>query len=87
MTNRELADAAWLELTKTTDAYPRWVSKGKPASSHWAKAKTLLDQVRDPETPPPPPPASLTVTQTITSGQVISAPVIWEAKPSAAVTR
>jgi hypothetical protein len=64
MTNRELADAAWLELTKTTDPFPKWVSKGKPASSHWAKAKGLLDQVTDPAAPPPPTPTPPPTTNT-----------------------
>lgn len=45
MTDRQLADAAWVELTKTTDPYPVWVKKGQPASSHWAKAKALLDKI------------------------------------------
>lgn len=56
MTDRELADAAWLELTKTTDSYPAWVKKNKPASSHWAHAKGLLEQIGlAPPLPPPPP--------------------------------
>ncbi len=45
MTDRELADAAWAELTKTTASYPSWVKMGRSSSSHWAAAKTLLDQI------------------------------------------
>ena len=45
MTDKELAAAAWLELTKTTDPYPKWVSKGMPSTSHWAKCKAYLDQI------------------------------------------
>lgn len=45
MTDRELADAAWAELSKTTSSYPSWVKMGRPSSSHWAHAKSLLDQI------------------------------------------
>jgi hypothetical protein len=55
-TDRELADAAWHEITLTTDSYPTWVKKGKPATSHFAKAKALLDQIDVAAPPPPPPP-------------------------------
>lgn len=55
MTDRELAAAAWLELTKTTDSYPTWKRKGFPPRSHWGKAKAFLDQIG--AAPPPPPPA------------------------------
>lgn len=55
MTDRELADAAWAEATQTTDSYPRWVQKGKPASSHWAKMKALLDQIGVAPIPTPTP--------------------------------
>lgn len=53
MTNEQLADAAWAELKLTTDSYPTWKKKGFPATSHWAKAKSLLDQVEDCASPPP----------------------------------
>jgi hypothetical protein len=58
MTDRQLADQAWAELTKTTDSYPTWVRKGKPAASHWAKAKAFLDQI---DVAPPPPPVTSAV--------------------------
>lgn len=45
MTDAELRDAAWKELTLTTDSYPKWKSKGYPANTHWGKAKALLDQI------------------------------------------
>ena len=45
MTDAELRDAAWRELTLTTDTYPAWRRKGFPAGTHWAKAKGLLDQI------------------------------------------
>ncbi len=62
MTDKELWQAAWKELTLTTDSYPAWKKKGFPASSHWAKAKSLGDQI-GPDVPPvstnpvPPPPS------------------------------
>lgn len=56
MTDRQLADAAWAELTKTTDSYPAWVRKGSPPTSHWAHAKAFLDQIGGAPPPPPPPP-------------------------------
>lgn len=55
MTDQELAVAAWVQLTQTTDPYPTWVRKGKPASSHWAKAKVLLDQIGPTPVPTPTP--------------------------------
>lgn len=60
MTDRDLWLAAWKEITLTTDPYPTWVKKGKPASSHFAKAKAEGDQIGA-VTPPPadPPPPSL----------------------------
>ena len=45
MTDKELWQAAWKELTLTTDSYPTWKKKGFPATSHWAKAKALGDQI------------------------------------------
>lgn len=45
MSDRDLAVAAWGEFSQTTDSYPAWVKKGRPASSHWAKGKALLDQI------------------------------------------
>ncbi len=57
MTDQELWAAAWKELALTTDSYPTWKRKGFPASSHWAKAKALGDQIpAAPVVPPPPPP-------------------------------
>ncbi len=53
MTDKELAQQAWAELERTTDSYPTWKRKGFPQSSHWAHAKTLLDQIGG-VTPPPP---------------------------------
>lgn len=48
MTDSELRDAAWKELTLTTDSYPKWKSKGYPSATHWGKAKALLDQIGKP---------------------------------------
>lgn len=45
MTDKGLWDAAWKEITLTTDSYPTWKKKGFPASSHFAKAKALGDQI------------------------------------------
>lgn len=45
MSDRQLAQLAWAELAKTTDSYPTWVNKGRPSTSHWAKAKSFLDQI------------------------------------------
>ncbi len=44
MTDRELWEAAWAELTKTTDSYPQWKAKKFPPT-HWSKAKTIGDQI------------------------------------------
>lgn len=55
MTDAELAQAAWLELTKTTDSYPKWKSRGFPSGTHWSNAKGLIDQIGAPPPPPPPP--------------------------------
>ena len=60
MTNREHADAAWLELTKTTDSYPAWKRKGFPAGTHWAAARAHLDQITDVVAEPPAPPPPVT---------------------------
>lgn len=57
MTDAEIRDAAVAELEKTTDSYPTWVRKGRPASSHWAKAFGFLAQIGA----LPPPPSGLTV--------------------------
>jgi hypothetical protein len=45
MTDAQLRDQACAELRLTTDSYPTWVKKGRPSSSHWAKAFTLLGQI------------------------------------------
>lgn len=55
MTDRELAAAAWAELTRTTITYGKWKQQGF-TPGHWANAKGLLDQIG--ATPPPPPPAA-----------------------------
>lgn len=86
MSNKELWDGAWLELTKTTDSYPAWKKKGFPSSSHWAHAKSLGDQIGIELPPVPEPPPALTVAQSITDGQTLDKPLTWEATPSAAVT-
>lgn len=52
MTDAEFRDAAVAEFEKTTDAYPTWVRKGRPSSSHWAKGFDFLAQIG--KTPPPP---------------------------------
>jgi hypothetical protein len=61
MTDKELWQAAWKELTLTTISYPRW-EKQNFNSGHWANAKALGDQigavVPPPPPPPPPPPAT-----------------------------
>jgi hypothetical protein len=56
VTDRELADAVWNELTKTTDSYPTWKRKGFPSGTHWSKAKAFNDQIGVAPPPPPPPP-------------------------------
>lgn len=61
MTDAELRDAGVTELEQTTDPYPTWVRKGKPSSSHWAKAFALLAQIGAAIPPPPPPPSGFTV--------------------------
>jgi hypothetical protein len=53
MTDALLRDQACAELRLTTDSYPAWVKKGKPASSHWAKAFALLAQITGPPAPIP----------------------------------
>jgi hypothetical protein len=55
MSDKELWQAAWRELELTTDPYPTWKKKGFPATSHWAKAKALGEQIGA-VTPPPVPP-------------------------------
>ncbi|MBA2706603.1 MAG: heparin lyase I family protein [Gemmatimonadaceae bacterium] len=45
MTPAELRDAAWVELTKTTDSYPKWKARGFPPATGWGKAKSFLDQI------------------------------------------
>lgn len=47
MTDRELADQAWQELTQTTITYDRWRKQGF-TSGHWRNAKALLDQIGTP---------------------------------------
>ncbi len=54
-TDAQLRDQAIALLQRTTDPYPTWVRKGKPASSNWAKAFSLLTQIAPPPQPPPPP--------------------------------
>src|SRR6478735_6447554 len=63
MTDAELVAAGWQELTKTTDSYPKWKSRGFPKNTHWGAAKALFDQVGQapPPPPPPPPPPGLSV--------------------------
>lgn len=63
-TDAQLRDQAWAELVQTTDSYPTWKKKGFPASSHWTKAKALLDQIGAVTPPPPPPPTVLTIALT-----------------------
>ncbi len=60
MTDRDLWLAAWKELTLTTDSYPTWKRKGFPATSHWAKAKAIGDQIGAVAPPSPTHPASYT---------------------------
>lgn len=55
MTDADFRDAAVAEFEKTTDPYPTWVRKGKPASSHWAKALAFFAQIGAVAPPPPPP--------------------------------
>jgi hypothetical protein len=83
MTDKELWDAAWKELTLTTDSYPAWKKKGFPVTSHWSKAKVLGEQIdKAPDPIPPEPVPTFTVSQSITAGQVITAPITWSANPS-----
>ncbi len=66
MTNKETWDAAWKELTLTTDSYPQWKRKGFPGGTHWSKAKALGDQIGvAPPTPPDPPPVDPPPTPTV----------------------
>lgn len=51
MTDRELAAAAWAELTQTTITYDRWRKQGF-TPGHWANAKTLNDQIGNIVPPP-----------------------------------
>jgi len=55
MTDAELRDAAWVELTKTTDSYPKWKLRGFPPATGWGRAKSFLDQIGLAPPPPPPP--------------------------------
>lgn len=50
-TDRDLWLAARLELERTTDSYPAWVKKGKPASSHWARAFAIGEKIGAPAPP------------------------------------
>ena len=45
MTDAELAAAAWKELTKTTDSYPKWKQRGFPPNTGWGRSKAYLDQI------------------------------------------
>jgi hypothetical protein len=63
MTPEELADAAWQELTLTTDSYPKWKQRGFPSNTHWGKAKAYLDQIKDTEPTPDPDPVPVPTTK------------------------
>lgn len=52
MTDRELWEAAWAELTQTTVTYDRWRRQGF-TPGHWANAKKLGDQIGAVVPPPP----------------------------------
>lgn len=65
MSDSTLRDQGVAELELTTDPYPTWVRKGKPSSSHWAKAFAYLDQIG---TTPPPPSGMLKVAYNANSG-------------------
>lgn len=45
VTDAQLRDQAVALLEKTTDPYPTWVKKGKPAASFWAKGFATLAQI------------------------------------------
>jgi hypothetical protein len=64
VSDRDLWQAAWKELTLTTDSYPAWKKKGFPASSHWAKARTIGDQIDGSAVPPPQQPDRLATMET-----------------------
>lgn len=53
LTDAQLRDQAIAEFEKTTDPYPTWVRKGKPASSHWAKGFAALAEIGAQPAPPP----------------------------------
>lgn len=67
MSDADLAAQAWAEFGQTTDPYPTWVRKGKPASSHWAKGKALLDQIGGSSPPPATTPKGVYVSGAIPS--------------------
>lgn len=52
----QLRDQALALLQKTTDSYPTWIRKGKPATSNWAKAFALLARIGQPAPNPKPTP-------------------------------
>lgn len=60
MTDAELRDAAWAELVQTTVGWNKvqGYTPAKLATTHWGKAKSLLDQIGQVAPPPPPPPTS-----------------------------
>lgn len=55
MTNTQLRDAAWAELVQTTVGWNKvkGYSPAKLATTHWGKAKKLLDQIADTPAPTP----------------------------------
>ncbi len=48
--------------------------------------EAAADEAPEPPPPPPPPPSTLTVSQSLTDGSTLTAPVSWTATPSATVT-
>jgi len=69
MTDKELKDAAWVQLTKTADLYPKWKARGFPPATGWGRAKSFLDQIGlaapppPPPSPPPPPPTGTLISK------------------------
>ncbi len=76
MTDKELRDAAWAELTQTTVGWNKVKSypSDKLATTYWGKGKALLDQIGAVVEPPP----TGTLPRTITTGGTYKGAIVGD---------